>query len=115
MSEIKLNLTINGKNIKRSTKSHYRLLDFLREDLDLTGTKEGCGAGECGTCSVFVDGKLIKSCLMPAAKVNGSKIETVESLGTPDKCQKYKSILFNWSKSMWILYTRNGDGSHIYS
>ena len=58
MSEIKLNLTINGKNIKRSTKSHYRLLDFLREDLDLTGTKEGCGAGECGTCSVFVDGKL---------------------------------------------------------
>ena len=85
MSEIKLNLIINGKNIKRSTKSHYRLLDFLREDLDLTGTKEGCGAGECGTCSVFVDGKLIKSCLMPAAKVNGSKIETVESLGTPDK------------------------------
>ena len=91
MPEIKLNLKINGKKILRSTKSHYRLLDFLREDLDLTGTKEGCGAGECGTCSVFVDGKLIKSCLMPVAKVNGSKIETVESLGTPDKMSEVQN------------------------
>ncbi len=91
MPEIKLNLKINGKKILRSTKSHYRLLDFLREDLDLTGTKEGCGAGECGTCSVFVDGKLIKSCLMPVAKVNGSKIDTVESLGTPDKMSEVQN------------------------
>ena len=57
-----------------------RLLDFVRDDLNLTGTKEGCGAGECGTCSVFVDGVLVKSCLVPAAKAKGAKIETVEGL-----------------------------------
>ena len=59
MSKFDVKLTVNGEKIK-TTKSHYRLLDFLREDLDLTGTKEGCGAGECGTCSVFIDGKLVK-------------------------------------------------------
>ena len=61
-------------------KTHQRLLDFIRDDLGLTGAKEGCGAGECGTCSVFVDGKLVKSCLMPVAKANGTKIETIEGL-----------------------------------
>ena len=57
-----------------------RLLDYLRDELYLTGAKEGCGAGECGTCSVFVDGVLIKSCLMPVAKAKGRTIETVEGL-----------------------------------
>jgi CO/xanthine dehydrogenase Mo-binding subunit/aerobic-type carbon monoxide dehydrogenase small subunit (CoxS/CutS family) len=55
-------------------------LDFLRDDLNLTGNKEGCGAGECGTCSVFVDGVLMKSCLLPVAKAQGAKVETIESL-----------------------------------
>ncbi len=59
---------------------HQRLLDFLRDDMDLTGTKDGCGAGECGACSVFVDGVLMKSCLMPVGKAQGTKIETVEGL-----------------------------------
>ena len=68
MSKFDVKLTVNGEKIKKTTKSHYRLLDFLREDLDLTGTKEGCGAGECGTCSVFIDGKLVKSCLVPSCK-----------------------------------------------
>ena len=52
MHKLNLNLEVNGKKIIKEVNSHYRLLDFLREDLDLTGTKEGCGAGECGTCSV---------------------------------------------------------------
>jgi CO/xanthine dehydrogenase Mo-binding subunit/aerobic-type carbon monoxide dehydrogenase small subunit (CoxS/CutS family) len=56
------------------------LLDFIRDDLNLTGNKEGCGAGECGTCSVFVDGTLMKSCLLPVAKAQGTTIETVEAL-----------------------------------
>src|SRR5215813_8210852 len=56
-------------------------MDFLRDDLHLTNTKKGCGAGECGTCSVFVDGVLVKSCLMPIAKAHGTRIETVELLG----------------------------------
>ena len=85
MSSMELKLTVNGQKIKKTTQSHYRLLDFLREDLDLTGSKEGCGAGECGTCSVFINGKLVKSCLVPAAKAEGAKIETVEGIGNPEK------------------------------
>ena len=65
---------------RATPQPHQRLLDFLRDDLHLTGTKEGCGAGECGACSVFVDGVLMKSCLMPVGKAQGAKIETVEGL-----------------------------------
>lgn len=80
MRELHIAATVNGRKISRSAKPHQRLLDFLREDLHLTGTKEGCGAGECGTCSVFVDGVLLKSCLVPVAKAQGTSIETVEAL-----------------------------------
>lgn len=83
MSDIKINLEVNGRPVSRIAKPHLRLLDFLRDDLNLTGTKEGCGAGECGTCSVFVDGKLVKSCLMPIAKAQGARIETIEGLASP--------------------------------
>lgn len=80
MPDIRLEATVNGRKIKRNAKPHQRLLDFLRDDLNLTGNKEGCGAGECGTCSVFVDGVLVKSCLMPVAKAQGATIESVEAL-----------------------------------
>jgi len=80
MADIQLKATVNGRKISRTAKPHQRLLDFIRDDLNLTGNKEGCGAGECGTCSVFVDGVLMKSCLMPVAKAKGAKIETIESL-----------------------------------
>jgi aerobic-type carbon monoxide dehydrogenase small subunit (CoxS/CutS family) len=80
MSDFRLEATINGRKVSRNAKPHQRLLDFLRDDLNLTGNKEGCGAGECGTCSVFVDGVLMKSCLLPVAKAQGAKVETIESL-----------------------------------
>ncbi|WP_424932739.1 molybdopterin-dependent oxidoreductase [Amaricoccus macauensis] len=80
MPRIKLELEVNNRKVTKETDTHKRLLDFLRDDLNLTGAKEGCGAGECGTCSVFVDGKLVKSCLMPAAKADGAKIETIEGI-----------------------------------
>ena len=80
MVDIRLNATINGRKVSRDAKPHLRLLDFLRDDLNLTGNKEGCGAGECGTCSVFVDGVLMKSCLMPVAKAQGATVDTIESL-----------------------------------
>lgn len=83
MSKIRIKAEVNGRKVVRETQPHMRLLDFLREDMNLTGTKEGCGAGECGTCSVFVDGKLVKSCLMPAAKATGARIETIEGLASP--------------------------------
>jgi CO/xanthine dehydrogenase Mo-binding subunit/aerobic-type carbon monoxide dehydrogenase small subunit (CoxS/CutS family) len=84
MPELRIEATVNGRRIKRNVLPWQRLLDFLRDDLNLTGTKEGCGAGECGTCSVFVDGVLMKSCLVPVAKAQNATIETVEALAGTD-------------------------------
>ncbi len=83
MSDLRFEATVNARRVTRSVSPSKRLLDVLRDDLHLTGTKEGCGAGECGTCSVFLDGVLVKSCLVPAAKANGAVIETVEGLARP--------------------------------
>lgn len=80
MPEMRIEAVVNGRKIVRSAEPHQRLLDFLRDDMHLTGTKDGCGAGECGACSVFVDGVLMKSCLMPVGKAQGATIETVEGL-----------------------------------
>jgi CO/xanthine dehydrogenase Mo-binding subunit/aerobic-type carbon monoxide dehydrogenase small subunit (CoxS/CutS family) len=80
MPDLHFEATVNGRKVSRNARPHQRLLDFLRDDLNLTGNKEGCGAGECGTCSVFVNGMLMKSCLLPVAKVQGATIESVEAL-----------------------------------
>lgn len=82
MPDLDITLTVNGRAHTKRINPGQRLLDVLRDDLHLTGTKEGCGAGECGTCSVFVDGKLVKSCLMPAAKADGASVETIEGLAS---------------------------------
>ncbi len=82
MPDLNIEATVNNRKVRKSVKPHERLLDFLRDDLNLTGTKEGCGAGECGTCSVFIDGVLVKSCLVPVAKAQGATIQTVEGLAT---------------------------------
>ena len=80
MPDLKIEATVNGRKVAKTVAPFARLLDFVRDELNLTGTKEGCGAGEGGTCSVFVDGALVKSCLVPAAKARGAVIETVEGL-----------------------------------
>lgn len=77
---VEISATVNGRHVTKRVPNHYRLIDFIREELHLTGNKEGCGAGECGTCSMFVDGVLVKSCLMPVQKVMNSHIETVDDL-----------------------------------
>ena len=71
-------LTINGKQRRLKVPPMARLLDVLREDCGLTGTKEGCGEGECGACTVLVDGVAVDSCLVPAAHVEGCEVVTIE-------------------------------------
>jgi aerobic carbon-monoxide dehydrogenase small subunit len=75
-----ISLNVNGRDVNVQSYSMERLLDLLRDELGLTGTKEGCGEGECGSCSVLMDGELVNSCLVPALQANGSKIVTVEGL-----------------------------------
>ena len=75
-----MRLTINGKRTRLDVHPLKRLLDVLREDCSLTGTKEGCGEGECGACTVLVDGAPVNSCLMPAAHAEGARITTIEGL-----------------------------------
>jgi carbon-monoxide dehydrogenase small subunit len=77
---MKFSFRINGLDRNVQAAPMKRLLDVLREDLRLTGTKEGCGEGECGACSVIVDGEVINSCLVPVCQVEGSAILTVEGL-----------------------------------
>jgi carbon-monoxide dehydrogenase small subunit len=77
---MKITFQINGVEREIDAPPMKRLLDVLREDLRLTGTKEGCGEGECGACSVIVDGEVINSCLSPVCQAQGVKILTVEGL-----------------------------------
>jgi len=71
-------LRVNGKLRELDAHPMARLLDVLRCELQLTGTKEGCGEGECGACSVLLNGELVNSCLVPVAQADGAEIETVE-------------------------------------
>jgi carbon-monoxide dehydrogenase small subunit len=75
-----INFTVNGEPRSVEAYPMARLLDVLREQLHLTGTKEGCGEGECGACTVFVDGKIVNSCLVPVAQVSESEITTIEGI-----------------------------------
>ena len=80
-----ISLTVNGAPRTIHTFPMARLLDVLREDLDLTGTKEGCSEGECGSCSILMDGVLVNSCLIPALQATGSNIVTIEGLANDDR------------------------------
>ncbi|EAX4766271.1 (2Fe-2S)-binding protein [Salmonella enterica subsp. enterica serovar Louisiana] len=73
-------LKVNGIHIDRDVEDNLRLIDFLRDELYLTGTKEGCSVGECGACTVILDGKAVCSCLLLAAQCNGAEVMTIEAL-----------------------------------
>lgn len=85
MAKINVTLTVNGISSTREVEAHTRLIDLLRDELRLTGTKEGCGQGECGSCTVIMDGKTVNSCLILAPQADGRDIMTIEGLGTPEK------------------------------
>ena len=75
-----IHFRLNGETVSLDVSGSRRLLDVLREELRLTGTKEGCGEGECGACSVRIDGQLVDSCLVAAGQVEGCSVTTVEGL-----------------------------------
>lgn len=76
---------VNDRKVVFNGNPLSRLVDVLRDDLGLTGVKEGCGEGECGACSVIKDGKLVTSCIIPVGAVNGSRIYTIEGIKDTDK------------------------------
>lgn len=84
MADLPIDLRVNGVACSPSVHPMRRLLDVLREDLALTGTKEGCGEGECGACAVLVDGQLVDSCLVPVGQMRGRDITTIEGIAQGD-------------------------------
>lgn len=85
MSKIHVTTTVNGDPAEYLCEAGETLLDVLRDELGLTGSKEGCSSGDCGACSVMVDGRLVCSCLMLGAEAEGRKIETIEGMAEGDK------------------------------
>lgn len=83
-NKIKIRLNLNHQDIEAEVDPGRRLVDFLREDMGLTGTKIGCGEGDCGACTVLVDGLTANSCMMLAAQANGRTVVTIEGLGDYD-------------------------------
>jgi aerobic-type carbon monoxide dehydrogenase small subunit (CoxS/CutS family) len=79
-----INFVLNGFEVAVTVEAHKRLIDVLRGPLGHTGTKEGCGEGECGACTVIVDGRAVNSCLFPALEAEGKNITTIEGLRTTD-------------------------------
>ena len=84
MAKQYVNTTINGDNHELLCDPTQTLLDVLRDQLDMTGTKEGCGTGDCGACSVTMDGVLVCSCLVMGIEANGKKVETIEGMADGD-------------------------------
>jgi len=83
--KVSLTCTVNGQRRELRAFPMARLLDVLREELGLTGTKEGCGEGECGACAVLLDGELVNSCLVPALHADGAAVTTIEGVAAGDR------------------------------
>ncbi|RMG91869.1 MAG: (2Fe-2S)-binding protein [Candidatus Dadabacteria bacterium] len=83
MERVTIRFTVNGEPVTLGVRPDWNLLRVLREELELTGAKEGCGAGECGACTVIVNGKAVNACLFPAVEADGAEITTIEGLAQP--------------------------------
>jgi carbon-monoxide dehydrogenase small subunit len=87
-NERSISVTINGTTYEREVEARKLLIHFMRDDLDLTGSHIGCDTGNCGACSVIIDGSLVKSCMMLAVQADGSTVETVEGLADGEELSK---------------------------
>jgi aerobic carbon-monoxide dehydrogenase small subunit len=85
MEKKKIRFIVNGRSCEMEIKPWQTLLEIIREDLKLTGTKEGCGEGECGSCTVIMGGRTVNSCLVPAMEADGQEILTIEGMSDGDK------------------------------
>jgi carbon-monoxide dehydrogenase small subunit len=84
-TQVNVSFTVNGSAVTVTAHPMARLLDVLRRQLHLTGTKEGCGEGECGACAVLIDGELVNSCLTPILQLDGCRVVTIEGVATGDE------------------------------
>ena len=98
---------VNGETFEREVDARRLLIHFIRDDLGLTGSHVGCDTGNCGACSVIVDGTLVKSCMLLAVQVDGSKIETVEGLADGDELSKLQQA-FSASHALQCGYCTPG-------
>jgi aerobic carbon-monoxide dehydrogenase small subunit len=94
-SKCEIALMINGQQVTVRVHAMQRLLDVLRHELGLTGTKEGCGEGECGSCSVLMDGVLVNSCLIPVLQAKGADIVTIEGLSSDRRLAKLQQAFLD--------------------
>lgn len=95
-SKCEITLSVNGKHATVHAYPMERLLDVLRHDLGLTGTKEGCGEGECGSCSVLMDGMLVNSCLIPVLQAEGARIVTIEGIAADGRAQALQQAFLEY-------------------
>ncbi|WP_121062651.1 (2Fe-2S)-binding protein [Chachezhania antarctica] len=91
----KVSMTVNGKAVARDVEARRMLVDYLRQDLDLTGTHVGCDTSQCGACVVHVNGKAVKACTMLAAEAEGAKVTTIEGMASSDDDLHRLQVAFN--------------------
>jgi len=96
MSKMTVTFMVNGKELTLKVSPKERLLDTLREQLKLTGTKEGCSVGECGACTVILDGKAVSSCLILTGQIGGSDVLTIEGLETDGNLDALQQAFINY-------------------
>jgi carbon-monoxide dehydrogenase small subunit len=89
-------MKVNGKSVTITGYPMARLLDILREEMGLTGTKEGCGEGECGACSVLINGRLVNSCLVPLAQAEGAEVRTIEGIAPQGGLHPVQEAFLGW-------------------
>ena len=104
---MRISVTINGQSCEREVAGHRTLLHFLREDVGLTGSKEGCGAGECGACTIRLNGLAVNACMVLAVEADGATVETVEGEATGGRLSTIQSA-FNRHQAVQCGFCTGG-------